>query len=46
MTGYNGVVLCYGQTSSGKTYTIFGEKESNTPGLLELTIKEIFSTEN
>jgi kinesin family protein 5 len=24
LNGYNGTVLCYGQTGAGKTYTMFG----------------------
>jgi len=28
LTGYNGTIFAYGQTSTGKTYTIFGPEES------------------
>lgn len=31
MTGYHGCIFAYGQTSSGKTYTIHGTKDD--PGL-------------
>lgn len=29
LNGYNSVLFAYGQTSSGKTYTLFGEKEED-----------------
>ena len=29
--GYNGAVLCYGQTGTGKTYTMFGESSHREP---------------
>lgn len=29
LDGYNGTILAYGQTSSGKTHTMFGEDLSN-----------------
>ena len=29
--GYNGAVLCYGQTGTGKTYTMFGESSHRAP---------------
>ena len=39
LNGYNGTVLCYGQTGAGKTYTLSGDQASNDyekllPGLL------------
>ena len=37
--GYNGSILCYGQTSSGKTYTMSGAK--NVPGIIDLTYCKI-----
>lgn len=38
--GYNGTIFAYGQTSSGKTYTMMGDEEN--PGVIVLTVKEIF----
>ncbi|KAG1686834.1 Centromere-associated protein E [Nymphon striatum] len=38
--GFNGTIFAYGQTSSGKTYTMMGDK--NSPGIIGLTIDEIF----
>eukprot|EP00164_Ancoracysta_twista_P005292 GFYU01007244.1.p1 GENE.GFYU01007244.1~~GFYU01007244.1.p1 ORF type:complete len:635 (-),score=92.00 GFYU01007244.1:232-2136(-) len=40
MEGYNGTILAYGQTASGKTHTILGDK--NRPGLLPRAIDGIF----
>ena len=39
--GYNGTIMAYGQTSSGKTYTMKGE--DNNHGIIPRTIKEIFN---
>ena len=39
--GYNGTIMAYGQTSSGKTYTMKGENDSI--GIIPRSIKEIFS---
>ncbi|VDP14385.1 unnamed protein product [Soboliphyme baturini] len=41
MEGFNGTVFAYGQTASGKTHTISGNKED--PGLIQYGIGEIFS---
>jgi len=41
MHGYNGTVFMYGQTTSGKTYTMLGTPES--PGILPCTVWDIFS---
>lgn len=40
LKGYNVTILAYGQTCSGKTFTISGSHES--PGLIALTAKELF----
>ncbi|KAK4309435.1 hypothetical protein Pmani_018932 [Petrolisthes manimaculis] len=42
LTGFNGTVFAYGQTSSGKTYTMMGEKKN--PGIIPLAIQNIFHT--
>lgn len=42
LDGYNGTVFAYGQTSSGKTYTLMGSADTN-PGVVILSIDEIFS---
>jgi hypothetical protein len=39
--GYNGSVFMYGQTTSGKTYTMLGTPE--TPGILPCSVRDIFS---
>ena len=40
MEGFNATILLYGQTTSGKTYTMLGDLES--PGILPYSIHEIF----
>lgn len=39
--GYNGTVFAYGQTSSGKTFTMLGDK--NDPGVIRLAARQIFN---
>ncbi|PRP77553.1 kinesin family member 11 [Planoprotostelium fungivorum] len=41
MEGYNGTIFTYGQTSSGKTFTMKGS--SGQPGIIPLSIYDIFS---
>lgn len=45
LLGYNGTGLCYGQSGSGKTHTMFGTAQSKTPiqGLAHLAVSDIFS---
>ncbi|CAK9831931.1 Centromere-associated protein E [Anthophora retusa] len=40
VNGFNGTVFAYGQTSSGKTYTMMGTTEE--PGIVPLTIQHMF----
>ncbi|XP_037708445.1 kinesin-like protein KIN-7I [Drosophila subpulchrella] len=40
MQGFNGTIFAYGQTSSGKTYTMMGDGQM--PGVMALAAKEIF----
>lgn len=40
LAGFNGTIFAYGQTSSGKTFTMMGDGES--PGIIPLTISNIF----
>ncbi|XP_016979176.2 kinesin-like protein KIN-7O [Drosophila rhopaloa] len=40
MQGFNGTIFAYGQTSSGKTYTMMGDGQN--PGIMVLAAKEIF----
>ena len=40
--GFNCTVFAYGQTSSGKTYTIQGTEKS--PGVVPLAVRDIFAT--
>lgn len=41
VNGINGTIFAYGQTASGKTYTIMGNKSS--PGIIPLAIHNIFN---
>ncbi|XP_066430041.1 centromere-associated protein E-like isoform X4 [Eleutherodactylus coqui] len=40
LQGYNGTIFAYGQTSSGKTFTMMGTKDN--PGIISLAIQEVF----
>ena len=43
MEGYNGTICAYGQTSSGKTYTLMGHPKIN-PGAGPRAFGEVFDT--
>lgn len=38
--GFNGTIFAYGQTSSGKTYTMTGTEDS--PGIIPLAVHNLF----
>uniref|UniRef100_A0A3B4T731 Kinesin motor domain-containing protein n=1 Tax=Seriola dumerili TaxID=41447 RepID=A0A3B4T731_SERDU len=40
--GYNGTIFAYGQTSSGKTFTMMGSDQ--TPGVIPLAVEDVFQT--
>uniref|UniRef100_J3MXJ1 Kinesin motor domain-containing protein n=1 Tax=Oryza brachyantha TaxID=4533 RepID=J3MXJ1_ORYBR len=40
--GFNGTVFAYGQTNSGKTYTMRGS--ANEPGIIPLAVHDLFKT--
>ncbi|XP_062992506.1 centromere-associated protein E [Elgaria multicarinata webbii] len=40
--GYNGTIFAYGQTASGKTYTMLGTQDH--PGILPMAINDVFNT--
>ncbi|XP_074471798.1 uncharacterized protein LOC141756161 isoform X1 [Sebastes fasciatus] len=40
--GYNGTIFAYGQTSSGKTFTMMGS--DRFPGVMPLAVEDIFQT--
>ncbi len=40
MEGYNAVVFAYGQTASGKTYTLSGDDDE--PGIIPRSMKDVF----
>jgi kinesin family member 6/9 len=43
LNGYNGTVLCYGQTGAGKTFTMTGVTENfSQRGIIPRTIQHIF----
>uniref|UniRef100_A0A3Q2XPG8 Kinesin motor domain-containing protein n=1 Tax=Hippocampus comes TaxID=109280 RepID=A0A3Q2XPG8_HIPCM len=40
--GYNGTIFAYGQTSSGKTFTMMGS--DHVPGVIPLAVDDVFET--
>lgn len=42
--GFNGTVFAYGQTASGKTFTMYGDQSS--PGIIPLAINYMFNAMN
>ena len=44
LDGINGTIFAYGQTSSGKTFTMTGDSDAKFPGLLPLSALHIFKT--
>nr|XP_061802899.1 centromere-associated protein E-like [Nerophis lumbriciformis] len=40
--GYNGTIFAYGQTASGKTFTMMGS--DNNPGIIPLAVDDVFQT--
>jgi len=42
LRGYNSALFCYGQTSSGKTFTMHGIRPGN-PGIVPMTIQDLFN---
>ncbi|KAF8625919.1 hypothetical protein AX17_006645 [Amanita inopinata Kibby_2008] len=44
MDGYNAVVFAYGQTASGKTYTLSGDGAGEEPGIIPRAMRDVFAT--
>jgi kinesin family protein 18/19 len=44
LNGYNCTCFAYGATGAGKTFTMIGNKDS--PGVMVLTMKELFAAMN
>lgn len=40
MEGYNSLVFAYGQTASGKTFTLMGSEDE--PGIIPRALKDVF----
>nr|XP_061836796.1 centromere-associated protein E-like isoform X2 [Nerophis lumbriciformis] len=40
--GYNGTIFAYGQTSSGKTFTMMGS--GHAPGVIPMAVEDVFQT--
>ncbi|KAF8822163.1 putative Kinesin heavy chain isoform 5C, partial [Cardiosporidium cionae] len=40
--GVNGTIFAYGQTSSGKTYTMLGNEDESEPGIIIRSVSEVF----
>ena len=43
MEGYNAVIFAYGQTASGKTYTLSGDSADQEPGIIPRAMKDVFA---
>ncbi|KAF8634129.1 hypothetical protein AX15_001061 [Amanita polypyramis BW_CC] len=43
MDGYNAVIFAYGQTASGKTYTLSGDSAGEEPGIIPRAMREVFA---
>ncbi|CAK90171.1 unnamed protein product (macronuclear) [Paramecium tetraurelia] len=41
--GFNGTIFCYGQTGTGKTYTMMGKLDSDEKGITPRTFEQIFN---
>ncbi|CAD8097336.1 unnamed protein product [Paramecium sonneborni] len=41
--GFNGTIFCYGQTGTGKTYTMMGKLDSEEKGITPRTFEQIFN---
>lgn len=41
LSGYNGTIFMYGQTTSGKTFTMLGNPDK--PGILPCSLRDIFN---
>lgn len=41
-SGYNGTIFAYGQTASGKTFTMHGDRENYTHGIIPYAVKDMF----
>lgn len=42
MSGFNGTLMCYGQTGAGKTFTLMGGADYRTRGCIPRCIKAVF----
>ncbi|KAM9826869.1 kinesin-like protein KIF9 [Neosynchiropus ocellatus] len=42
LSGYNGTVVCFGQTGAGKTFTMTGSMEYRQRGLIPRALAEVF----
>jgi len=43
LDGYNTCIFCYGQTGTGKTFTMYGGKTQETRGLVPRILQEVFA---
>ncbi|PWY98148.1 kinesin-domain-containing protein [Testicularia cyperi] len=42
LDGYDAVVFAYGQTASGKTFTLSGDERGKEPGIIPRAVRDIF----
>jgi hypothetical protein len=40
--GVNGTIFCYGQTGTGKTYTMMGNPDSEERGIIPRALEQVF----
>eukprot|EP00882_Tetradesmus_deserticola_P033725 GHRQ01038549.1.p1 GENE.GHRQ01038549.1~~GHRQ01038549.1.p1 ORF type:complete len:142 (+),score=54.35 GHRQ01038549.1:593-1018(+) len=43
LQGYNAAIIAYGQTGTGKTYTMEGELEGQLRGIIPRSVEDIFA---
>ena len=43
MQGYNAAIIAYGQTGTGKTFTMEGEREGPQRGIIPRAVEDIFT---
>ncbi|KAH8917335.1 kinesin-domain-containing protein [Atractiella rhizophila] len=41
--GYDALIFAYGQTASGKTFTLAGDRQNGNPGIIPRAVSEIFA---
>jgi centromeric protein E len=42
LSGFNALIFAYGQTASGKTFTLSGDDKSGAEGITQMAVKDLF----